>query len=453
MAKGQRYGATTMAVLMLMGAAIAQDGPVRTKTAVKAGKIITVSGPEIEEGVVLIEDGRITEVGKGIEIPWDANVIDASDKVVMPGFIDVHTSEGMRTANERVLEVPFITAADGIDPIGFFMEDTLRDGVTTMLVIPGNDTLIGGSGIVVKPHGMTVEDITVRGNTGVKLSLQARNDSSRMGHIARLRKYFADLAHEREQLAQREADAKAEKKPFDEEIDSKKQPVIDLLEGKIKGFMYCPTSSDVVKAFELGEELGLKFTPVLGPDCYDAAAFLAEKGEPVILDSNLIVWETNEETETEEMKVVPKIMADAGVKFAIQRNAGDYEARYLWLQAARCVAHGVPREEALRSVTLTAAEIIGVADRVGSLEKGKDANLLILTGDPLDSLTWVDQVLIEGELVYERDKDERLERLLEERELEQEEEPTEEGEEKPGEGEEKKPEDDKRPEGGGETEG
>ncbi|MFQ6130432.1 MAG: amidohydrolase family protein [Armatimonadota bacterium] len=430
MARDGHLAATALAVAALAGVALGQDGPVREKVAVKAGTIITVSGSDIEGGIILIEDGRITKVGTGVEIPWDANVIEASDKVVMPGFVEAHTSQGMRTANERELEVPFISAFDGIDPISWFIEDSLRDGVTTMLVLPGNDTLLGGTGVVVKPDGMTVEDMLVRNYTGLKISLQPRSDSSRMAHLARLREYFADLNDYVEQYEQRKADAEEADKPFDEEIDAKKQPVIDLLEGKLTAFVYCPRASDVAKAFELSEQHEFAMVPVLGADCYKAADLLAEKGLPVILDSRLIVWETDEETETEEMKVVPKIMAEAGVKFALQRSTGSYGGRYFWFQAAQAVAHGVGREEALKSVTLYPAEIIGVADRVGSIEAGKDANLLILTGDPLDAQTWVDQVLIEGKVVYDRAEDERLKRLLEKPKLEEEEPPVEdEGEE------------------------
>lgn len=420
-------GPLVIAALLTLGmmcAAHAADAPVHRKLALKDARLITISGQDIAKGTILIEDGRITQVGAKVDVPWDADVIDLSGKVVMPGFVEAHTSEGMswggsQPPNERVLEVPFLSAKDAIDPISWFMEDSLRDGVTTMLVMPGNDTLIGGTGVIVKPSGKSVQDILVRDYIGLKLSLQPRTDNSRMAHIARLRKYFADLADYVAQYNQRKADAAEAKETFAEELDPKRQPVLDLLAGKLQAFCYCPTASDVLKAFSLSEELKFKFTPVLGPDCYKAAGFLAQKGVPVILDPQLVVWETNATTETEEMKVVPKIMAEAGVKFALQRSAGSVEARYFGLQAARCVAYGVRREEALKAITLYPAQIIGLADRVGSIEPGKDANLLILTGDPLDAQTWVDQVLIGGEVVYKRTDDPRLKRLLEERKPEE----------------------------------
>ncbi|HJN16706.1 MAG TPA: amidohydrolase family protein [Armatimonadota bacterium] len=412
MGKVARSAITATVAVLLAGAVLAQDGPVRKKIAIKAGTVITISGDDISGGVVLIEDGRIADVGKDLEIPWDADVIDVPEGVVMPGYVEAHTYQGIRTANEKVLEVPFISTIDGIDPISWFIDDSRRDGVTTILVLPGNDTVVGGTGVAVKPTGRTVDDMIVRDFTGMKLSLQARADSSRMAHIARMRRYFTDLVEYVDQYNQRKADAEEAKKDFDEEIDPKKQAAIDLLDGKLTAFVYCPRASDVAKAIEITEEFGINMIPVLGADCYKAAALLAEKELPAILDSRLIVWETDEDTETEEMKIIPKIMADAGVKFALQRDGNAIDRRYFWLQAARCVANGVSRQEALKSITLYPAEMIGVAERVGTIEKGKDANLLVLTGDPLDSQSWVDQVLIEGEVVYTRADDQYLEKLL-----------------------------------------
>jgi len=112
------------------------------------------------------------------------------------------------------------------------------------------------------------------------------------------------------------------------------------------------------------------------------------------------------------MRVLPQIFMQAHVRLAFQTEPSAYGSRYLWFQAATAVKYGMPRAEALRAITLNPAQIIGLGDRVGSIEKGKDANLLLLTGDPLDVRTWVDTVLIEGEVVYERSKDERLQKLL-----------------------------------------
>jgi len=294
--------------------------PVRKKLAIKAGSIITISGADIKNGTILIEDGIIKAVGKKVEIPWDAFVIEAKDRVVMPGFVLAHTSSGLDRANENVPEVPFLSTFDSIDPVSFYFEDSLRDGVVAMLVLPGNNTLLGGTGTVVKPHGLTVEAMLIKRYTGLKISLRPAGNTSRMGHMQRFRRYMSDLKDYLEEYEQRKADAKEEKKPFDEEIDIRKQPMVDLLNKKLTAFIYCERASDVPKAIEIHETYKFNTVLVLSPNCYKAAPLIAQKKLPVILPPELIIWETNEETNEEEMKIIPMIFHKAGVKFAFQTD-------------------------------------------------------------------------------------------------------------------------------------
>jgi imidazolonepropionase-like amidohydrolase len=387
--------------------------PVRKKLAVEAGRIITIAGKDIKNGVILIEDGTIKAVGTDVEIPWDAFVIEAKDNVVMPGFVMAHTSDGLDRANENMPEVPFISTFDSIDPISTFFEDSLRDGVVAMLVLPGNNTLLGGTGTIVKPYGRTVEAMLIKRYAGLKISLQPSRNTSRMGHMQRFRRYVSDLKDYLEEYEQRKTDAEEEKKPFDEEIDVTKQSMVDLLNKKLTAFIYCDRAADVPKAIEIQKTTELNTVLVLGPDCYKAADLIAKSKLPAILDSELIVWETNEQTNEEEMKVIPMIFHKAGVKFAFQTDTSQYGRRYLWYQAATAVKYGMNREEALKSITLYPAQFIGIDNRLGSIETGKEATLIFLTGDPLDAQSWVDEVMIAGEIVYERAKDERLKKLLE----------------------------------------
>ncbi|MDH4238339.1 MAG: amidohydrolase family protein [Phycisphaerae bacterium] len=393
--------------------ASARAAPVRKKLAIKAGSIITISGADIKNGTILIEDGIVKAVGKNIEIPWDAFVIEAKDRVVMPGFVLAHTSSGLDRANENVPEVPFLSTFDSIDPVSFYFEDSLRDGVVAMLVLPGNSTLLGGTGTVVKPHGLTVEDMLIKPYTGLKISLQPTGNTSRMGHMQRFRRYISDLKDYLEEYEQRKADVKEENKPFDEEIDIRKQPMVDLLNKKLTAFIYCDIAADVPKAIEIHETYKLNTVLVLGPDCYKAVGLIAQKKLPVILPPQLVVWETNEETNEEEMKVIPMIFDKAGVRFAFQTETSQYGSRYLWYQAATAVRYGMKREEALKSITLYPAQFIGVDDRLGSIQAGKEATFILLTSDPLDAQAWVDKVMIAGEIVYEKEKDQRLKKLIE----------------------------------------
>jgi imidazolonepropionase-like amidohydrolase len=329
----------------------------------------------------------------------------------MPGMVEAHTSRGMDAPNENVAVVPFVSTADGIDPVNISFEDALRDGITTLQVIQGNNTVVGGTGIIVKPIGPTVETMMVKRPGGMKLSLAPSGGRNRMTQIEELRRAFEDYATYKQQLDERRAAQKKAGQP-EEEIDPKQAAMRDMVEGRLTAFIFCPTDAEVIRAIDLVSAHKLNAVLVLGADCYKTAPLIAKSKLPVILDPKLVLWETDEDHDKEVRHVIPVEFHKAGVKYALEAQTGALATRYLWFQAAEAVSYGVPRAEALRAITLTPAELIGVGDRVGSIDVGKDANLLLITGDPLDSKTWVDTVLIEGKTVYERKNDIRLRKLL-----------------------------------------
>ncbi len=379
-----------------------QDGAI----AIKGARIITVSGAEIEGGTVLLRGGRIEAVGKEVEVPWDARVIDGSKKVVVPGFVEAHSFRGTDRPNERLASVPFVSTFDSVNPVDPYFEDSLRQGVTTVLIIPGNDTMIGGQGCLLRPVGVTTESMTVARNAALKISLKPRPGVSKMAHLAALRRELEEIT----EFLRDQAEKKDPKAP---ELEIKREPMARLLKGVLPAFVYCPTASDVHRAIELADAYKFRMTLVLGRDGWKAADEIARRKLEVVLDPQLVYWETDEERHEEVRRFAAGPLAKAGVKFAFQTDGLTLTTGALWSQAAVAVRHGLPRADALRAATLWPAEILGMGRRLGSVEKGKDANLVILTGDPLDLQTWVDQVLIEGRVVYERSKDERLKRILE----------------------------------------
>ncbi len=221
------------AALLLAASATTQD-----VLAVKGGRILTVTGPTLDDGVVLIENGRITKVAKTaeVEIPWAAKVIDATGKVVMPTWVVAHSQGGQRDLNENMQNVPWLSVADAIDPAAVYFEEALRNGVGTIHVLPGNQTLLGGSGMVVRPAGRTVEDMTVTANTGIKLSLQA-SGGGRLQQIRRLRRAIEDVREYLADFERRKAEFEQEKaagalpadKTWTEEIDRTKRGACDLV--------------------------------------------------------------------------------------------------------------------------------------------------------------------------------------------------------------------------------
>lgn len=424
------------------------------KIAIKAARIITVADDEIENGVILVENGRIKDVGKDLQIPFDYWVVDAGDKVVFPGFVEAHSYRGLsgyiNRFNESLPVVPFLDVDDGIDPSSLEFEDALRDGVTAMLVTQGNNTVIGAMSRIIKPIGRSVDEMSIKAEAGLKISFAPMSGQDRMTQMALFRETFRELAEYRGNLAESKYEKDLEKKDKkvdvapeearkrgmelieDEDYDFKHLRLHKLANGRLAAFAYCERAMDVTNAIKTAKENGFldRLVFVLGNDCHKAVNEIKAVGRPVILDAGMVHREedpfTGEETET----FVPVVFYEAGVPFAVMNNPNDVlGARYAWYQAARLVRNGIPRDDALKAVTLTAASIIGVGNRVGAILPGYDASLLVLTGDPLDAGTWVDQVILDGVLVYERSKDHRLKELLTGREVKPEEE--EEGEKAP----------------------
>lgn len=402
----------------IVSATVALPALSQDLVAVKAKTIHTMAGPSVEDGVILLQNGRVKAIGKqdDVEIPWSAKVIDASDKVVMPTWVLAHSSGGMRGSNESMQNVPWLSVADAVDPGSTFFEGMRRNGVGTIHTMPGNNTLMGGKGMVLRPAGRTVEDMTMAADTGLKLSLMAGNGSRLQKirelrrAIADIREYLADYNRQKDEFErEKAAGAVADDKEWDQEIDRQKQAAVDLIEKKLKGWLYVPSFAELSEAMRMGQELDLTF--VLGPNLDEAMPMLRRLKAPVVLEPTLEYYETDAETREEEQYCSAKMLADAGVEFALSLGSGP--AGNPWWQLGTCVRNGVSREQALAALTTVPAKMIGMDDQVGSLSEGKLGNLQILTGDPLAATTWVEMVLLEGELVYERSKDPRLQYLFE----------------------------------------
>lgn len=415
MRKALVRAAACAALFLAPGPAAAEEDVL----AVRAGRILTVSGPPVEDGVVLIRGGKIEAVGK-VAIPPLARVIDHSAGWVCPGFVEAHSQAGLDRSNEQVPVVPFVSALDALDPSATAIEDQLREGVTTLLVIPGNDTQIGGQGILVRPKGRTVEEMLVRRSAGLKVSLDPVRNTTRAGQLAALRKAFQDAVEARDRGERRQAEGAATPGEAPEADDPRRRAVLDVLEGRLPAVVYAPLAMDVRNAFALVDERKVVARFVLGSDAWRAADLLRARQDAAgpgavlyALDPELQVVDRDEDTDEETVREVAGLLHRAGVRFALTSDEGPWPSRYPWYQAATAVRQGMPRDAALRAITLDAARFLGAEDRVGSLEKGKDANLLLLSGDPLSAATWVEKVLIEGELAYDRATDRRLKRLLE----------------------------------------
>jgi len=439
--------AAPLALCTALLATAATAAPQSGKLAIKAGKILTKPGaPAIEDGVIVIVDGRISAVGGAdTEIPWDAEVIDAPQWVAFPGFVEAHTSNGIDRPNENIDIVPFLQISDSVDPVAFFFEDALRWGMTTINVQQGNQTVIAGQGLIVKPTGMTVEEMLVSTDAGLKLSATPKRGNSSATQVQTLRQAFGDLRRYLEDLVQqkkdgsdqsrrealfqgRELEGEAAKGRAMEgsawkveglervprgEIDEKQAPLLTLVEGRMRAFFYCGRAMDVVHALAIARENGFlaQTALLLDGDSWKAADRIAEAGVPAIWEGDVMFSERDVITGELRETFVPGELDRRGVRFAL--SSENPSSQSLWYQAALCVGQGLPRAKALAAVTIVPAEILGLGKRVGSLEVGKDGNVLLLSGDPLAVTSWVERVVIEGRPVYDRSTDIRIQHLLE----------------------------------------
>ncbi len=437
-ARRSSFVALTFASLAL--AAGAQD-----RIAIKAGRIVTEAGPDIENGVIVVENGRITAIGKDVKIPWDVPVIDGSKLVAMPGFIEAHSPRAMDRPNENVDVAPFFSVRDSVDPINFYFEESLRWGITTINIQQGNQCVIGGQGLVLRPVGITIEEMLVKPDAGLKLSATPKQGFSSATQAQALRNAFGDLRRHLEQLVADKKDgndrnkreALFQGKDFDPEkakgkamggttwkvdglelvprteIDEKQEPLLELVEGKLGAFFYCGRPMDIRTALEVARDNGFlaRTTLVLEPGCWKGADVVAEAGVPVVLNGPMVSIERDPVTGKETETFVPAEFKKRGVRFAFSSANSTTES--LWFQAATAIGYGLPRADALDAITKAPAEILGLGKRLGSLEAGKDGNVVLFSGDPLSITSNVQYVVIEGKQVYDRSKDLRVKSIIE----------------------------------------
>jgi len=399
--------------------------------AIVNGKVYTITHGTLEKGVVLIEGKKIVEVGENVTIPAGTQVIDAAGKVVFPGLIDAHCHAGIfndgvgwehADGNETSDPItPHLRALDAVHPEDLAFPDIISAGVTTILTGPGSANLIGGQWICIKtaPRA-SIEEMILQEPAGMKMALgenprrvygsHDRAPSTRMANAGELRaalvraqnymhkwaQYETDLLAYEQKLAAGEADIKP---PVPPERDLKMEALGKVLRREMRVHIHAHRADDILTAVRIAEEFNLDVNIEHATEGYKIASILAEKKIGCTVGPILF---SRSKYELRNMTPAnPGILARAGVKVAIQTDEMS-AVRYLAINAALAVREGMPEEEAVKAVTINAAEIIGVQARVGSLEPGKDADVVIFSGHPFDYRTVAEKVFVEGELVYER---------------------------------------------------
>jgi imidazolonepropionase-like amidohydrolase len=387
-----------------------------TVVAIVGGRVVPVIGEPIEGGTILVTSGKITAVGRGLDVPAGAEIIDAAGAWVLPGFIEAHghvgvheEAEGWAGQDTNELTEPVtaqVRALDAINPADLGFRDAVSGGVLAVNVNPGSGNPIGGQTAALKCWGRTVDEMLLKAPAGMKSALgenpkrvygeRKQSPSTRLGTAAVIRAALVDAAN---YLAKIEAE---QRKPEDDrkyiDRDLKLEALARVLRKEIPWRQHCHRADDIATALRLAEEFGYDLVIDHGTEAHLLADVLATRNIPVIIGP-LFTSRSKVELRNRSLDNPGKLAA-AGVTIAITTDHPVVPINFLAHQAALSVKHGLDRDAALRALTINPARIIGVDDRLGSIEPGKDADLVIWSGDPLDVLSRVTRAFMDGEEIY-----------------------------------------------------
>jgi imidazolonepropionase-like amidohydrolase len=382
--------------------------------AIVGGRVVPVAGPPFEDGVVLISDGRIEAVGRDLRVPDAAERVDATGKVVLPGLVDAHTHLGVheeaegwagQDTNEMTDPVtPHVRALDAINPADLAFADAVAGGVLTVNVNPGSGNPIGGQAAAVRSAGRTVDEMLLRAPSGLKSALgenpkrvygdRKQLPSTRLGTAAVIRDALVKARNYLDKLDRGDDGEPPER-------DLRWEALGLVLSGEIPWRQHCHRADDIATALRLADEFGYRLVIDHGTEAVLLADRLAERGVPVLIGP-LLTSRSKVELRNRSL-ANPGRLAAAGVELGIITDHPVVPIHLLAVQAALAVREGLDPAAALRAVTLTPARVLGLDDRLGSLEPGKHATLCVWSGDPLDARSRVETAWIEGRQVFGSD--------------------------------------------------
>lgn len=379
---------------------------------IKNGKVLTMSHKVYEKGDVLIKGKEIVQVGENLEAPEGAQIIDAQGMWVMPGIIDAHCHIGMwedgigfegADGNEATNPVtPELRAIDGINPEDNCFREARESGITSVVTGPGSANVIGGQFAALKTYGRRVDDMVFREPLALKVAFgenpkrvyngQRKSPSTRMATAAILRQNLIKAQEYKKKLEKGKEDP--DKMP---ERDLQMEIMVKVLNREIPIKAHAHRADDILTAIRIAKEFDIDITIEHCTEGHRIADYLIEENAKVILGP-LLSDRSKVELKNMSFKA-PGILSKAGLKVAIMTDHPVIPVQYLPVCAAIAVKEGMDEMEALKAITINAAEITGIADRVGSLETGKDADVVIFDGHPLDFRSKAVWVLIEGNIV------------------------------------------------------
>lgn len=389
------------------------------------GTVLPMAGgtfTRIPNGKVFVQDGKILAVGeekllppelKGKEILW----LDAQGGIIMPGIIEAHCHMGITEekkamegddCNENVNPVtPFLRAIDAINPMDAAFDDAVRAGITCAMIGPGSSNVVGGQFAVVKTKGRCIDDLIIKAPAAMKVAFgeNPKVNFSGMGKSPCTRMAIAAML--REELSEaREYLRKKEKGDRNFEPDFEKECWIPVLKKEIPLKAHVHRADDILTAIRIAKEFDLDMTLDHCSEGHLIAEKVADSGFPAILGPDL---SSRSKIEVQNMAFkTAGVLNRAGVKTAITTDHPVSLIQSLPLCAGLACKSGLPLEQAYLSITYYPADILGVADRIGSLEPGKNADIAVFTGNPMETFTDTLYTILDGEIIYIRNEKEKV---------------------------------------------
>ncbi|MDR8390091.1 amidohydrolase family protein [Aliifodinibius sp. S!AR15-10] len=382
----------------------------RAQIAVRGETIHTMNGEPIQNGVILVSDEKIEAVGSAdeIQIPNNYDVHEAS--VVTPGLIDAHTVVGLAgiynlDSDQDQLDdsdpiQPQLRAIDAYNAREELVKFVLDKGVTTVHTGHGPGAIASGQTMIAKTPYQTVEEAVIDSATTVAFTLGSMVDryfdspGTRAKGVAMLRQTFIKA---REYAEKRNSDDPPSK-------DLKMEALADILDGKLTAMITAHQSQDIMTALRLKEEFGFEMILDGAAEAYLLIDEIRDAGVPVFIHPTMV--RTSGDTKNASFTTAAKL-AEAGIPFAFQSGFESYvpKTRIILYEAAIAVANGLPREAALRAMTIQPAQLLNIEKRVGSIAVGKDADIVLFDGDPFEYTTHISTVIVDGKVVNENDSD------------------------------------------------
>lgn len=365
------------------------------------------------DGAVIVRDGKIEASGPDIVVPAGADIVDANGQWLLPGFIDAHVHLGMHpegeggaSADVNEMTDPIMAAVraiDAVDPFDPGFDDALAGGITTVNVNPGSGNPVGGLAVAIHTHGRYIDEMVLRSPSGLKSALgenpkrvygeKKQTPSTRLGTAMVIRKAFIEA-----QNYMAKADSEA--------IDPRMEALAMVLRREIPWRQHCHRTDDVATAIRLADEFGYDLVIDHGTEAHLIADLLAERKIPVLIGP---LFTTKSKVELCGRSLAnPGKLHDAGVEISVITDHPVVPINFLVHQCTLAVKEGLDPVTALRSITINPARVLGLSDRLGSIEAGKDADLVLWSGDPLDVMQRAQQVFIGGRKVMEFDARTRL---------------------------------------------